>query len=208
MELEIHNISGKKTSKKVKLNDDIFAIEPNDHAIYLDCKQYLANQRQGTHKTKQKHEVARTTKKAFRQKGTGGARRGSMKSPVVKGGGRAFGPQPRDYFFKLNKKVKQLARRSALAYKAIAEGIVVLEDFNFEAPKTKNYSDLLKNLNLTGKKTILVLSEPNKAVYLSARNLGNTIVTTAAELNTYEVLNSNNVLFTESSVKEIEKNLA
>ena len=208
MELAIHNISGKKTTKKASLSDDIFAIDPNDHAIYLDCKQFLANQRQGTHKTKQKHEVARTTKKAFRQKGTGGERRGSMKSPVVKGGGRAFGPQPRDYSFKLNKKVKQLARKSALAYKAKSEGIVVLEDFNFEAPKTKNYADLLKNLNLTNKKTLLVLSEPNKALYLSARNLGNAVVTTAAELNTYEVLNVSNILFTESAIKEIEKVLS
>ncbi len=205
MELTVVNISGKKTSKKVALKDDIFGIEPNDHAIYLDCKQHLANRRQGTHKTKEKAEVARTTKKAIRQKGTGGARRGSMKSPLVKGGGRVFGPRPRDYSFKLNKKVKQLARKSALTYKAKEEGITILEDFSFETPKTKNYADLLKNLNLGDKKTILILAESNKNVYLSARNLGKTLVTTASELTTYDVLNASNVLMTEGSVKEIEK---
>jgi large subunit ribosomal protein L4 len=205
MELTVVNISGKKTSKKVDLNDTVFGIEPNDHAIYLDCKQFLANQRQGTHKAKERAEINRTTKKLKRQKGTGGARAGSMKSPIFIGGGRVFGPRPRDYSFKLNKKVKQLARKSALTYKAKEEGIVVLEDFNFEAPKTKNYSELLKNLNLSDKKTILVLAEPNKNVYLSARNLGKTIVTTAAELTTYDVLNANNIVLTEGSVKEIEK---
>ena len=205
MELTIVNISGKKTSKKVALNKDIFAIEPNDHAIYLDCKQHMANQRQGTHKSKERAEIHRTTKKLKRQKGTGGARAGSMKSPIFIGGGRVFGPKPRDYSFKLNKKVKQLARKSALTYKAKEEGILVVEDFNFEAPKTKNYSDLLKNLNLSDKKTILVLAQSNKNVYLSARNLGKTLVTTASELTTYDVLNANNVLLTEGSVKEIEK---
>ncbi|MBL7892446.1 MAG: 50S ribosomal protein L4 [Bacteroidia bacterium] len=205
MEITIVNISGKKTSKKVALNKEIFGIEPNDHAIYLDCKQHMANQRQGTHKSKERAEIHRTTKKLKRQKGTGGARAGSMKSPIFIGGGRVFGPKPRDYSFKLNKKVKQLARKSALTYKAKEEGIVVLEDFNFEVPKTKNYSDLLKNLNLADKKTILVLAESNKNVYLSARNLGKTLVTTASELTTYDVLNANNVLLTEGSVKEIEK---
>lgn len=205
MEITIVNISGKKTSKKVALNEEIFGIEPNDHAIYLDCKQHMANQRQGTHKSKERAEIHRTTKKLKRQKGTGGARAGSMKSPIFIGGGRVFGPKPRDYSFKLNKKVKQLARKSALTYKAKEEGIVVLEDFNFEVPKTKNYSDLLKNLNLADKKTILVLAESNKNVYLSARNLGKTLVTTASELTTYDVLNANNVLLTEGSVKEIEK---
>ncbi len=205
MELTIVNISGKKTSKKVALNDAIFGIEPNDHAIYLDCKQFLANQRQGTHKSKERAEIHRTTKKLKRQKGTGGARAGSMKSPIFIGGGRVFGPRPRDYSFKLNKKVKQLARKSALTYKAKEEGIMVLEDFHFDAPKTKNYSELLKNLNLSDKKTILVLAESNKNVYLSARNLGKTIVTTASELTTYDVLNATNVLLTEGSVKEIEK---
>jgi large subunit ribosomal protein L4 len=205
MELTVVNISGKKTSKKVALNADIFGIEPNDHAIYLDCKQYMANQRQGTHKSKERAEIHRTTKKLKNQKGTGGARAGSMKSPIFIGGGRVFGPKPRDYSFKLNKKVKQLARKSALTYKAKEEGILVLEDFNFEAPKTKNYSDLLKNLNLSDKKTILVLATTDKNVYLSARNLGKTLVTTASELTTYDVLNANNVLLTEGSVKEIEK---
>jgi len=205
MELTIVNISGKKTSKKVDLSEAVFGIEPNDHAIYLDCKQYLANQRQGTHKSKERAEIHRTTKKLKRQKGTGGARAGSMKSPIFIGGGRVFGPRPRDYSFKLNKKVKQLARKSALTYKAKEEGIMVLEDFSFEAPKTKNYAELLKNLNLNDKKTILVLADSNKNVYLSARNLGKTLVTTASELTTYDVLNANNVLLTEGSVKEIEK---
>lgn len=205
MELTVVNISGKKTSKKVDLSADIFGIEPNDHAIYLDCKQFMANKRQGTHKTKERADIHRTTKKLKRQKGTGGARAGSMKSPLFIGGGRVFGPKPRDYSFKLNKKVKQLARKSALTYKAKEEGILVLEDFKFEAPKTKNYSELLKNLNLSDKKTILVLAETDKNVYLSARNLGRTLVTTASELTTYDVLNANNVLLTEGSVKEIEK---
>lgn len=205
MELTVVNISGKKTSKKVALHASVFGIEPNDHAIYLDCKQHLANQRQGTHKTKERAEINRTTKKLKRQKGTGGARAGSMKSPIFIGGGRVFGPKPRDYSFKLNKKVKQLARKSALSYKAKEEGILVLEDFKFEAPKTKNYSELLKNLNLGGKKTVLVLAAHDKNVYLSARNLGKTLVTTASELTTYDVLNANNILLTEGSVKEIEK---
>ncbi len=205
MELSVLNISGKATSKKVVLNDEIFGIEPNDHAIYLDCKQFMANQRQGTHKTKERAEIHRTTKKAIRQKGSGGARRGSFKSPLVRGGGRVFGPRPRDYSFKLNKKVKVLARKSALTYKAKSEGITVLEDFNFEVPKTKNYIDLLTNLNLLDKKTILVLAESNKNVYLSARNLGKAIVTTAADLTTYDLLNASNILLTEGSVKEIEK---
>src|ERR1035437_1612770 len=205
MELTVVNISGKKTSKKVALNAEIFGIEPNDHAIYLDCKQYMANQRQGTHKSKERAEIHRTTKKLKRQKGTGGARAGSMKSPIFIGGGRVFGPKPRDYSFKLNKKVKQLARKSALTYKAKEEGIVVLEDFNFEAPKTKNYVELLKNLNLSDKKTLLVLAKSNNNVYLSTRNLGKTLVTTASELTTYDVLNANNILLTVGSVKEIEK---
>ena len=204
MELAITNISGKATSKKVKLNETIFGIEPNDHAIYLDCKQYLANQRQGTHKTKERAEVARTTKKAFRQKGTGGARRGSMKSPLVKGGGRAFGPRPRDYYFKLNKKVKDLARKSALSYKAKENGILILEDFNFEAPKTKNYIDLIKNLNLDNKKTLLVITKPDENIILSSRNIQNAKVIQASQLNTYDVLNATNLLLVESSVKEIE----
>ena len=204
MELQINNISGKETGKKVKLNAEIFGIEPNDHAIYLDCKSYLANQRQGTHKSKERAEVHRTTKKAFRQKGTGGARRGSMKSPLLKGGGRVFGPKPRDYSFKLNKKVKDLARKSALSYKAKENGILILEDFNFEAPKTKNYVELIKNLNLESKKTLLVIARPNNNIALSSRNLKNTKVVHAAQLNTYDVLNAGNLLLCESSVKEIE----
>jgi len=205
MELAVINISGKKTTKKVKLDDDIYAIEPNDHAIYLDCKQHEANGRQGTHKTKERAEIARTTKKAFRQKGTGGARRGSMKSPLVRGGGRVFGPQPRDYSFKLNKKLKKLARKSALTYKAKENGIIILEDFSFEAPKTKNYIDLLKNLEMSDKKTLLVVADSNKNIYLSSRNLNGTKVVTASELNTYDVLNATNLLLVESSIKEIEK---
>lgn len=205
MELQIINISGKKTTKKAKLNDEIYGIEPNDHAIYLDCKQFLAHQRQGTHKSKERAEIARTTKKAFRQKGTGGARRGSMKSPLVRGGGRVFGPTPRDYTFKLNKKLKKLARMSALTYKAKENGITVLEDFTFEAPRTKNYSELLKNLNFSGKKTLLVLAEPNKNIYLSSRNLKGVKVVTASELNTYDILNAGNLLLSESSVGAIEK---
>jgi len=208
MELAVVNISGKKTSKKVKLDDGIYAIEPNDHAIYLDCKQYLAGQRQGTHKSKERAEIARTTKKAFRQKGTGGARRGSYKSPLVRGGGRVFGPRPRDYSFKLNKQLKKLARMSALTYKAKENGITVLEDFSFEAPKTKNYIELLKNLSLADKKTLLVLAEPNKNIYLSSRNLKGMQVVTAAELNTYDILNANSLLLSEGSLKVIEKILS
>lgn len=208
MELAVHNISGKKTSKKVNLDDSIFSIEPNDHAIYLDCKLYLANQRQGTHKTKERAEIARTTKKAFRQKGTGGARRGSYKSPLVRGGGRVFGPKPRDYSFKLNKSLRKLARKSALSYKAKDNNIVVLEDFNFEAPKTKNYVDLLNNLNLSDKKTLLVIPAENKNIYLSSRNLGNAKVIKASDINTYDVLNANNLIIAEGSVKEIENLLS
>jgi large subunit ribosomal protein L4 len=208
MEVKVINISGKETSKKVQLNDSIFGIEPNDHAIYLDVKQYLANQRQGTHKSKERGEIAGSTKKFKKQKGTGGARAGSLKSPVFVGGGRVFGPKPRDYSFKLNKKLKRTARVSALSYKAKDNSIVVLEDFNFEAPKTKNYADLMKNLNLSDKKTLLVLAESNKNVYLSSRNLANTKVVTASELNTYDILNANNLLLVEGSVKQIENLLS
>lgn len=204
MEIEILNISGKKTAKKVDLVDAIYSAEPNDHCIYLDVKQYLANQRQGTHKSKERAEIARTTKKLKRQKGTGGARAGSMKSPVFVGGGRAFGPRPRDYSFKLNKKVKSLARISALSYKAKENAITVLEDFNFEAPKTKNYVDLIKNLNLADKKTLLVLGTSNKNVYLSSRNLQGTKVISATDLNTYDILHAESVILAESSVKVIE----
>jgi large subunit ribosomal protein L4 len=204
MQVEVLNISGKKTDKKVDLLDAIFAVEPNDHCIYLDVKQHLANQRQGTHKSKERAEIARTTKKLKRQKGTGGARAGSMKSPLFIGGGRVFGPRPRDYSFKLNKKVKSLARISALTYKAKDNAITVLEDFNFEAPKTKNFADLMKNLNLADKKTLLVLGDTNKNVYLSSRNIQGTKVVKASDLNTYDILNAENLILAESSVKVIE----
>jgi large subunit ribosomal protein L4 len=204
MQVEILNISGKKTTKKVDLVDSIFAVEPNDHCIYLDVKQFLANQRQGTHKSKERAEISRTTKKLKKQKGTGGARAGSMKSPLFIGGGRAFGPRPRDYSFKLNKKVKSLARMSALAYKAKGNAITVLEDFTFEAPKTKNYIDLIKNLNLSDKKTLLVLGDTNKNVYLSSRNLQGAKVVSASDLNTYDILNAENLILAESSIKVLE----
>ncbi len=204
MQVEILNISGKKTAKKVDLIDSIFAAEPNDHCIYLDVKQYLANQRQGTHKSKERAEIARTTKKLKRQKGTGGARAGSMKSPLFVGGGRVFGPKPRDYSFKLNKKVKALARISALTYKAKDNAITVLEDFSFEAPKTKNYVDLMKNLNFSDKKTLLVLGDTNKNVYLSSRNIQGAKVVKASDLNTYDILNAENLILAESSVKVLE----
>lgn len=204
MQVEILNISGKKTAKKVDLVDAIFGAEPNDHCIYLDVKQFLANQRQGTHKSKERAEISRTTKKLKRQKGTGGARAGSMKSPLFIGGGRVFGPRPHEYGFKLNKKVKALARISALTYKAKDNAIVVLEDFNFEAPKTKNYVDLMKNLNLSDKKTLLVLGDTNKNVYLSSRNIQGAKVVKASDLNTYDILNAENLILAESSVKVIE----
>ncbi|MBI2720789.1 MAG: 50S ribosomal protein L4 [Bacteroidetes bacterium] len=204
MQVEIFNISGKKTTKKVDLTDSIFNVEPNDHCIYLDVKQHLANQRQGTHKSKERAEISRTTKKLKRQKGSGGARAGSMKSPLFIGGGRAFGPRPRDYSFKLNKKVKALARISALTYKAKENAITVLEDFNFEAPKTKNFVDLIKNLNLADKKTLLVLGASNKNVYLSSRNIQGAKVINASDLNTYDILHAENLILSESSVKVIE----
>lgn len=208
MQAEILNISGKKTSKKAELADAIFNAEPNDHCIYLDVKQFLANQRQGTHKSKERAEIHRTTKKLKRQKGTGGARAGSMKSPLFIGGGRVFGPRPRDYSFKLNKKVKIVARISALTYKAKDNAITIIEDFNFEAPKTKNYSELLTNLNLAGKKTLLVLPEHNKNVYLSARNLQGAKVVNATDINTYDILNAGNVIIAEGSLKVIENILS
>ncbi len=204
MQVEVLNISGKKTAKKVDLTDVIFGAEPSDHSIYLDVKHYLAAQRQGTHKSKERAEVSRTTKKLKKQKGTGGARAGSMKSPVFVGGGRAFGPRPRDYSFKINKKVKVLARISALTYKAKENAITVLEDFTFEAPKTKNYVDLIKNLNLSDKKTLLVLGDSNINVYLSSRNLEGAKVVTASELNTYDIVNAQSLILEESSVKVLE----
>jgi large subunit ribosomal protein L4 len=204
MELAVYNTDGKATSKKVKLNDSVFAIEPNDHAIYLDVKQYLAAQRQGTSKSKERAEIHRTTKKLKRQKGTGGARAGSMKSPLFRGGGTVFGPKPRDYDMKLNKKVKALARKSALSYKAKENNIIVLEDLNFETPKTSQYTSILSNLNVADKKTLLILGETNKNVYLSSRNLTRAKVVTVSELTTYDILHAGNILLAESSVATIE----
>ncbi|MDY6799637.1 MAG: 50S ribosomal protein L4 [Bacteroidota bacterium] len=205
MELSIVNITGEDTGKKVTLNDSIFKIEPNDHVIYLDVKQYLANKRQGTHKAKERNEIAGSTKKIKRQKGTGTARAGSIKSPVFRGGGRVFGPKPRDYSFKLNKKVKQLARKSALSYKAIDNNIKVLENFNFEVPKTKKIVDLRNNLGVADKKVLLVLSEQNKNIYLSSRNLQDVKVVSVSDINTYDIVNASVVLFVENSIEPLHK---
>ncbi len=207
MEIAVFSIAGKETGRKAELKDAVFAIEPNDHAIYLDVKQYLANQRQGTHKSKERNEISGSTRKIKRQKGTGGARAGSIKNPLFVGGGRVFGPQPRDYRFKLNKKVKQLARKSALTYKAKDNGIKVVEDFSLETPKTREYASIINNLNIGDKKSILVLSEPNKNIYLSSRNLPNTKVVLYSELTTYDILNSTSLVFVESSLENIQKSL-
>ncbi|MFD1002793.1 50S ribosomal protein L4 [Ohtaekwangia kribbensis] len=204
MEVAVLNNSGKATSKKVTLSSDVFGIEPNDHAIYLDVKSFLANQRQGTHKSKQRNEISGSSKKLKKQKGTGGARAGNIKNPQFKGGGRVFGPTPRDYSFKLNKKVKDLARKSALSYKAKDNSIAILEDFSFESPKTKQFLSLLNALALSDKKTLLVLPELNKNVVLSGRNIQNTKVTTADQINTFDVMNADNVIFVESSVSKVE----
>lgn len=207
MELSIYNIKGEETGRKVLLNDAIFGIEPNDHAIYLDVKQYLANQRQGTHKAKARSEIAGSTRKLGRQKGGGGARPGDIKSPVRVGGGRIFGPVPRDYSFKLNKKVKQLARKSAFSYKAQNGEIVVLDNLSFEAPKTKNILALASALKLDDKKTLIILGSANKNVYLSARNLQKADVMIAASLNAYRVLNADVLVVTENSLKAIDETL-
>jgi large subunit ribosomal protein L4 len=204
MELAVINHKGEDTGRKISLSDEIFAIDPNDHAIYLDVKQYLANQRQGTHKSKERNEIAGSTRKIKKQKGTGSARAGSIKSPLFRGGGRVFGPQPRDYSFKLNKKVKQLARKSALSYKVKDNSLVVLEDFSFDTPKTKNFLALLSVLALTDKKTILVLPEENKNVYLSSRNLPKSKVVTVNDVNTYHVLNADHLVICEGSVSKLE----
>src|SRR6476659_2958858 len=204
MEVKVLNVSGKETGAKVQLSEDIFGIEPNDHAIYLDVKQFLENQRQGTHKSKQRNEIAGSTRKLYKQKGTGGARAGSIKSPLFNGGGRILGPQPRDYSFKLNKKLKALARKSALAYKAKDNSVVVLEDFNFETAKTKNFVSLLGALNFVGQKTLIVLASANDNVYLSSRNIQDTKVITADQLNTYDVLNAGKLVLTTGSVKTLE----
>jgi len=203
MELNVYNRKGEDTGRKVALNDSVFGVEPNDHAIYLDVKQHLANRRQGTHKTKERSELSGSTRKLGRQKGGGGARRGDIKSPLLKGGARVFGPKPRDYHFKLNKKVKQLARRSALAYKLQNKEIMVIEDFNFEAPKTKEFTAMVKDLKIANKKLLFVFAESNKNVYLSARNVQKAQVQTVSGLNTYRVLNTNCLVVTESALAEI-----
>ncbi len=205
MEVSVLNINGQETGRKVSLNESIFGIEPNDHVLYLDVKQYLANQRQGTAKAKERSEVSGSTRKLGRQKGGGGARRGDINSPVLVGGGRVFGPKPRDYRFKLNKKVKVLARKSALSYKAQENAVIVVEDFNFEAPKTKDFVNITKNLKVEGKKTLLVLPEVDKNVYLSARNLQRAEVMTANTINAYKVLNAEVLVVTEKSLQTIDQ---
>ena len=204
MEVSVLNINGQETGRKVTLNEAIFGIEPNDHVLYLDVKQYLAQQRQGTAKSKERSEISGSTRKLGRQKGGGGARRGDINSPILVGGGRVFGPKPRNYDFKLNKKVKVLARKSALSYKAQESAIVVVEDFNFEAPKTKDFVNIAKNLKVEDKKALVVLPEVNKNVYLSARNLKRAAVMTASTLNSYKVLNADVLVITESSLKAID----
>jgi len=204
MEIEVYNVSGEKTGKKISLDDSVFNIEPNDHVIYLDVKQHLANKRQGTHKAKERSELSGSTRKLRKQKGSGMARIGDINSPVLRGGARVFGPRPKDYNFKLNKKTKKLARKSALTYKFKDNTIFVVEDFNFEAPKTKNYIDLLNNFKVSDKKTLLVLSDSNKNVYLSSRNLKQAKVVSASDINTYDILNAQNILMVESSLKKIE----
>jgi len=204
MDVTVLKYSGEETGRKVSLSDSVFGIEPNDHAIYLDVKQFLANQRQGTHKAKQRNEIAGSSKKIKKQKGTGGARAGNIKNPLFVGGGRVFGPQPRDYSFKLNKKVKTLAKKSALSYKAKDNGIAILEDFNFEAPKTKEYLKMIKSLAVDNQKTLLVLPDVNKNLVLSGRNVKNTKVTTADQLTTYDVINADKLLLVESAVNKID----
>jgi len=208
MEVKVLNLSGKETGAKVQLPESVFGLEPNDHAIYLDVKQYLANQRQGTHKSKQRNEIAGSTRKLHKQKGTGGARAGSIKSPLFNGGGRVFGPQPRDYSFKLNKKLKQVARKSALSYKAKDNNIVVLDEVKFDAIKTKNYVALINALNVADEKTLLVLPAYDEIVYKSSRNLKKAKVIVASDLNTYDVLNGTKLLLTTDSVKTLEEALA
>ena len=206
MKLNVINLSGKDTGKTVELADEIFAIEPNDHVIYLEVKQYLANQRHGTHKTKERGEIVGSTRKIKRQKGTGTARAGSIKNPIFRGGGRMFGPRPKNYGFKLNKKVKQLAKKSALSYKAKDKNILVIEDVDFQTSKTKEFVSFENNLKINDKKSLLVLSNKNKNIYLSARNLKRSKVLTVSELTTYDVLNSETLVLTESSIDQISKN--
>lgn len=208
MEVAVLDINGKDTGRKADLSKDVFAIEPNNHAVYLDVKQYLANQRQGTHKSKERAEISGSTRKIKKQKGTGTARAGSIKSGVFKGGGRMFGPRPRNYSFKLNKNLKRLARKSALSIKASEQSIVVLEDFNFESPKTKNFTAVLKALDLENKKSLFVLGETNKNVYLSSRNLKGSEVVTSSEISTYKILNANQVILLEGALEGIKTNLS
>ena len=205
MELEVYKIDGTKSGKKQKLDDAVFGVEPNDHAIYLDVKQHLANARQGTHKSKERGEIRGSTRKIKRQKGTGTARMGSIKSPVLRGGGRIFGPRPRDYSFKLNKKLKKVARRSALSYKVKDQEVMILEDFNFETPRTKDFIQFLNGFKLQDKKVLVVIAKKDENVYLSSRNVQKAKIIDAKSVNTYDILNANNVLISESSVAEIEK---
>ncbi len=208
MELSVYNIKGEKTGKNVSLNESVYGIDPNDHAIYLDVKQYLANIRQGTHKTKERSDVAGSTRKIKRQKGTGTARAGDIKNPIFRGGGRTFGPRPRDYSFKLNQKVKKLARRSALSYKARDGKIWIIEDFNLETPRTKDYLEILNNLKINLKKSLLVLNEQNKNIYLSSRNLQHARVVKASEITTYDIMNASALLLVESSVDVLDNMLS
>ena len=204
MEIAVFNTAGQETGRNVELSTEIYAVEPNDHAIYLDVKQHMANQRQGTHKAKDRGEIAGSTRKIKRQKGTGGARAGSRKSGTIRGGGRIFGPRPRDYSFKLNKKLKELARKSALTYKAQANEIMVMEDFSFEAPKTKEFLAIQNNLKINDKKSLIVLSEANKNIYLSSRNLQNVEIVIASELSTYKIMRAQKIILVESSVIKVE----
>ena len=208
MEVKVLNITGKETGRTITLSDSVFAIEPNNHAVYLDVKQYLANQRQGTHKAKERAEVTGSTRKIKKQKGTGTARAGSIKNPLFKGGGRVFGPRPRSYSFKLNKQLKRLARKSAFSIKAKESNIIVLEDFNFETPNTKNFINVLKALGLENKKSLFVVGDSNKNVYLSSRNLKSSSVVSHLELSTYAILNANNLVLLEGSLEGIEENLS
>ena len=208
MELKVYNINGSETGRTITLDDSIFAIQPNDHAIYLDCKQYLADQRQGTHKSKERSEIAHSTRKLKRQKGTGGARSGDIKSPVFVGGGRIFGPKNRDYRFKLTVKVKRLARRSALSYKVADNAMTVVENFTFDAPKTKSMIAVLDKLNVNDKKSLFVIENQNNFVSLSARNLKNVKVVNACQLNTYDIVNASNIVISEGSISEIVRVLA
>ncbi|RRJ93628.1 50S ribosomal protein L4 [Flavobacterium macacae] len=208
MEVKVLNFNGKETGRTITLSDSVFAIEPNNHAVYLDVKQYLANQRQGTHKAKERAEVAGSTRKIKKQKGTGTARAGSAKNPLFKGGGTVFGPRPRSYSFKLNKSLKRLARKSAFSIKAKESNITVLEDFTFDAPNTKNFINVLKALGLENKKSLFVLGDSNKNVYLSSRNLKSSSVVSSSELSTYAILNANNLVLLEGSLEGIEENLS